>query len=185
VLCAFGLLVADVTLDLSRSLLLPLDGGTWAQAAGLLRELTAEAEASLRREGQFQRVTHRASLDMRYRGQAFELNVPLDPDDPFPVPLDRFHEAHTREYGYALPERIVEIVTVRVQSVGEVDKPALTAEPVSERDLTGALFERASLRPGDRFNGEALVVQMDSTHYIAPGWRARVDGYHNLILERA
>lgn len=184
VLCAFGLLVADVTLDLSRSLLLPLDGGTWAQAAGVLRELTAEAEASLRREGQFQRVTHRASLDMRYRGQAFELNVPLHPDDPFPVPLDRFHEAHTREYGYALPERVVEIVTVRVQSVGEVDKPALIAEPVSERDLTGTLFERASLHPGDRFSGEALVVQMDSTHYIAPGWHACVDGYHNLILER-
>jgi N-methylhydantoinase A len=47
-----------------------------------------------------------------------------------------------------------------------------------------ALYDRAELHPGMRFSGEALVFQLDSTVYVAPGWSAQVDGYRNLILER-
>jgi N-methylhydantoinase A/oxoprolinase/acetone carboxylase beta subunit len=46
------------------------------------------------------------------------------------------------------------------------------------------MYEREQLRPGARLDGPALVVQMDSTVYLAPGWSARVDGYRNLVLER-
>jgi N-methylhydantoinase A/oxoprolinase/acetone carboxylase beta subunit len=45
-------------------------------------------------------------------------------------------------------------------------------------------FDRDLLLPGMTFPGPALVFQLDSTIYVAPGWNAAVDGYRNLVLER-
>ena len=47
-----------------------------------------------------------------------------------------------------------------------------------------ALYRRSLLPPGARLSGPALVVQMDSTVYLAPGWSGWVDGYRNFVLER-
>jgi N-methylhydantoinase A/oxoprolinase/acetone carboxylase beta subunit len=47
-----------------------------------------------------------------------------------------------------------------------------------------ALYDRDSLAPGACVDGPALVFQLDSTVYVAPGWSARVDGWRNLVLER-
>ena len=46
------------------------------------------------------------------------------------------------------------------------------------------VYDREALCPGAAFAGPALVVQMDSTVYVAPGWSARVDGFRNLVIER-
>ncbi|MGB8265239.1 MAG: hypothetical protein WCE44_02835, partial [Candidatus Velthaea sp.] len=56
------------------------------------------------------------------------------------------------------------------------DGTAFVATPV---------FARAALAPGDAFAGPAVVEQYDATTYVAPGWHARVDGFGNLVLERA
>jgi len=47
-----------------------------------------------------------------------------------------------------------------------------------------AVYRRDRLRPGHAFPGPAVVAQMDATTVIPPGWRARVDGYGNLVVER-
>jgi N-methylhydantoinase A/oxoprolinase/acetone carboxylase beta subunit len=52
------------------------------------------------------------------------------------------------------------------------------------RERPTNLYDRARLRPGAVFDGPALVFQMDSTVYLAPDWRAQVDGHFNLFLER-
>ncbi len=184
VLCAFGLLVADVQRDSSRSILQPV-----TQALNLqpqLDDLLRQAQAELRAEGiaEADMVFH-ALLDMRYAGQSFELPVPYGGDI-----VAMFHDTHERTYGHALPERVVEVVNLRLQAVGRVEKPLIEAEPVEAREIQPeyekngfAYYERESLLPGMRFNGPALVFQLDSTVYIAPGWAAQVDGYRNLILE--
>jgi len=148
-------------------------------------------------------------VDMRYQGQAYELTIPLTPPAEFgerekerPQGLiQRFHETHARTYGHALPERPVEVVNVRLQAVGRVEKPVLEQEPVPDgtppaahnallghksslNGATMALYDRESLLPGACFDGAALVFQLDSTVYVAPGWSARVDGWRNLVLER-
>ncbi|MBL8162164.1 MAG: hydantoinase/oxoprolinase family protein, partial [Anaerolineae bacterium] len=192
VLCAFGLLVADVVLDSSRSVLglYTLDTEAWLR--GLLAEMLDAVRADLLRE-QVAAADMRFSplVDMRYQGQAYELTVPLD-DDASTTLADRFHAAHARAYGHAMPERAVEVVNLRLQAVGLTEKPLLHAEddsrsvaatPMQVREDGMALYEREALPPGARFDGPALAFQFDSTVFIAPGWSARVDGYRNLILE--
>ena len=96
-------------------------------------------------------------------------------------------------------ERAVEVVNLRLQAIGIVEKPELVAEPIAENTsvevaflgtkttATGeqmALYERDRLPIGASFSGPALTFQFDSTVYIGTGWNATVDGYRNLILER-
>jgi N-methylhydantoinase A len=194
VLCAFGLLVADVVLDSSRSVLGLYTAETETRLRGLLSAMLESARADLLREGVAE-VDMRFSplVDMRYQGQAYELTVPLD-DDADTTLAERFHAAHAQAYGHAMPERAVEVVNLRLQAVGVTEKPLLSAEaesraaqavPLHIRADGMTLYEREALPPGARFDGPALAFQFDSTVFIAPGWSARVDGYRNLILEHA
>ena len=199
VMCALGLLVADVALDYSRSVLQPVSAATLATIQTQMVEMLGQAAADLEQEGipADRRQLH-AGLDMRYSGQAYELTVDLA-DLPTEDSLRAaFHAAHERAYGHALQDRIVEVVNVRLQAVGVTEKPVFTAEPLHHSDgseaLIGhkttpdgrlALYERENLLPGSRFTGPALVFQLDSTAYIAPGWSARVDAYRNLVLARS
>ncbi|HVO41378.1 MAG TPA: hydantoinase/oxoprolinase family protein, partial [Aggregatilineales bacterium] len=193
VLCAFGLLMADIVRDYSRSAL-TMRPDEWFPT---LRTLAAQGRDALRQEGlPEERISVRFHADLRYRGQAYELAVPVEEGQDF---IARFHADHEAAYGFALPERAVEVVNLRVTACGAVDKPVLTPSTVEANDasearigarldpLTGAaitLYEREHLRPGARFAGPALVFQLDSTIFVAPGWLAFVDGYLNLVLER-
>ena len=193
VLCAMGLLLADVAVDYSQSVICR------ASAAAIegLRESQAGLLARARRELQQEGIAGDdmrfvASLDMRYAGQAYELNIPFGAEV-----IEAFHVEHERTYGHAMRWRDVEIINSRLNGIGAIDKPAIAAETaqpheaapfgVKRSPLGGEtqLFERDDLKAGATFAGEALVYQLDSTTYVPPGWRARVDGYMNLLLERA
>jgi N-methylhydantoinase A len=191
VLCALGLLVADVTLDFSRSVLGVSDNARRA----LLDTMLAEARAALAREGFHDAdMLITPEIDARYSGQAYELSIrysdTIDAD---------FHAAHERAYGHALRDRAVEAVNLRVHAVGQVEKPHFARMPEIPHKGTSAiighkptvcadgitpttLYDRGRLRPGAAFAGAALVFQYDSTVFVPPGWSARVDGYGNLIL---
>ena len=132
-----------------------------------------------------------ASLDMRYEGQAYELNIPFGAGA-----LEAFHAEHERSYGHAMRWRSVEIINIRVGGIGGIVKPELAAQPLEphEADASGEkasplggaikLYERDAMKAGGSFAGEALVFQMDSTTYVPAGWRGQVDAYMNLLLER-
>lgn len=205
VLCAFGLLVADVVLDYTRAILAPVTAQLIEQLAFILEEMVTQARDDLATEKvERKRRTYVASVDMRYAGQAFELNVPFTGDDDLAAV---FHAAHERAYGHSLPDRTVEVVNVRLRAVGQVSQPELQAEDSDgdDEDFAGAsyavpgearlgeknapdggsitLYDRALLPPGARFRGPALVFQLDSTTYVQPGWSAYVDRFRNLILE--
>jgi N-methylhydantoinase A len=208
VLCALGLLVADVRLDYSAAILQRVDDTLAGRLGTALHDLTRRAEADLKREGIPDSArTLTASLEMRYQGQAYELSV------PFPAPplqpsrlretalerglggevLDAFHAAHERAYGHALHGRAMEVVTLRLVAVGLTEKPTFGAAPIARpqpatplqhRADGTALYDRAALQPGDTLVGPALIFQLDSTTWLPAGWSARVDGYGNLVGEK-
>ncbi len=193
VLCALGLLIADVAVEYSRSVMRPANDEALLQLRALERELLALAQSELRQEGIAQGdMRFTATLDIRYEGQAYELNIPFDERA-----AKSFHEAHERAYGHAIRWRVVEIVNLRLAGIGAIQKPEFEeaaafpheAKPIGEKASPkgGAirLYDRDSLRPGAAFSGEALVFQMDSTTYVPADWNARVDGFMNLLLERA
>jgi N-methylhydantoinase A/oxoprolinase/acetone carboxylase beta subunit len=205
VLCAFGLLVADIALDYARSVLGPVTEHTHGELWHLLADMVAQAAADLESEGIMpENRLYTSSLDVRYRGQAYELNIPFNEDTDIEA---AFHSTHRQTYGHDLPGRVVEAVNLRLQAVGMVEHPVLTPEDGGNDEFAGAryavpgdallgekqaaggstltLYDREKLPPGARFAGPALVFQLDSTTYVAENWSARVDGYRNIIPERA
>jgi N-methylhydantoinase A len=200
------MLAADVTHDESHAVLKPLDNLMAAPQTleSLLTDLTERVLLVLGTEDSNQPAIQ-ASLDLRYRGQSYELTVPLG----LPVTASTlteatstFHDAHQQRYGYAMSGREVEAVTLRVRGVLPGANPAFTAEPSvppepmdihlqskpvwfeSHGPAMVACYNRAALRAGHRFTGPALVFQFDSTIVVAPGWQAHVDEWRNLWLER-
>jgi len=109
-LSAYGILVSDVVRDFSKTVLLRVDptsskpGSGEAKNNSLLHTSFAEMERvavqEFRQEGWKVRPTFKRSVDMRYRGQGYELNLP---DSPRIV--SHFHQEHNRRYGYSHPER--------------------------------------------------------------------------------
>lgn len=189
VLCAFGLLAADVQHEYSRSVLKPLHRTILPLLHQHFADMIAAARDDLKREGIAEEMMEfYPLLEMRYFGQSFELTVPFEGDLAL-----AFHAAHQRTYGHDMPERAIEVVNLRLQAVGRVEKPVLEPQPETEHPAPQLAakkerltqYDRQSLTPGAYFAGPALVFQFDSTVYVAPGWQARVDGFLNLILERA
>lgn len=205
ILCAFGLLVADLRTDYSRTLVLPTTADSLSLADRVLAELRAVADRWFAREGiaEDDRQVRRV-VDMRYVGQNYELSIdlpdrPLGPNELRAI-LDAFHAAHEQAYGYAAADEPAQFVTFRLEAAGRVPTPELPRVPRGgnpEDAQVGArsaylpeaggwtdvlLYDRMSLRAGAVFGGPAIFEQMDSTTLVLPGQRVEVDGYGNLIL---
>ena len=197
VLCAYGLLMADLILEDTSAVLKEIN----PQTTQLLQQIYIEKEqlafTQLNAEGvQDKDIVFFRLVDARYLGQSFELTIPFTEDLE-----DSFHRAHQERYGYSFPERSVEIVNLRLQAIGRTQKPVRRPEPIgnmdsssalvgeitalasSQEQITFSLYERDQLQPGAVIPGAALVLQMDSTTYIPPGWEARVDQFRNLLVE--
>ncbi|HYR44128.1 MAG TPA: hydantoinase/oxoprolinase family protein, partial [Terriglobia bacterium] len=192
-LSALGLLLADVRKDYSRTLLLGASGAG-AKLKSAFAELHKLAMADLQAEG-FKRgeIRRMDFVDLRYRGQSYELTVPFVADF-----IDRFHEAHERRYGYANRGRDVELVNVRTTFVGRTLKPEfkktmkLRSRPaaverqkvwIDHRPSNAAIYDRATLAHGHVIKGPAIIGEYSSTTLVPPGFRCTVDAYLNLVLE--
>jgi N-methylhydantoinase A len=203
VFSAYGLLAADVRVTTVRSLVAPADDDTWSRARDLFDALAREGDAGLAEQGvaKADRSFVR-ELDLRYVGQSTELVVTAPRS--LGEAVEAFHLRHEQRYGFAARQDPVEIVTARVVGIGTTPKPRLVEVAAlarrapeqrtvrEQRDVfDGAAFVatpvygRALLRPGDAFDGPAVVEQYDATTYLARGWNARVDGYGNLVMGSA
>ncbi len=145
---------------------------------------------------------------MRYAGQNYELAVPV-PDGPVTATTletlaTGFADAHRQRYGFIAEDEAVQLVTFRIEATGIVGKASLPAHALAGEDPSRALmghrpvwlaeaagrvpcpvYDRARLQAGNRFDGPAIVEQMDATTVVLPGMTARVDPSLNLILEFA
>ena len=117
VLSALGMLAADCLRDFSQSTL-------GRDVASVFGELEARAASEFADEGLPDAVFVR-SLDLRYRGQSYEITLPF-------AERDKFHEAHRKQYGYDHRGQEVEAVTARVKAVAPLDKIDLAAPNEAE-----------------------------------------------------
>ncbi len=195
-LSAHGMTVAEPQLDLVDTVLAPLAALERRARRARLRALVARAEGELRAQGAARRdVRCRATLDLRYQGQSFELRLADSPE-----PAADFHRAHARLYGYALEDREIELVCLRVRArvahaLPAVRQPRACALPRSarrgqravtfERTRRTPVIERERLPAGCTFAGPALVEEYSGTTLVPPGWRARVVAGGHLWLARA
>jgi N-methylhydantoinase A len=204
VLSALGGLIADIKNDFITTVFVEL-GSEALPAIRAGYEALEEAALHWLREEQRYHGAHRfvCSADMRYQGQSHEIETVLDTAHlargDIAAIAEAFHRRHEEVYDHADREAPVQIINLRVVIAGESPKPEFPRAPEipgaaapsgrarvflegAERDIP--VFARATLEPGQTFEGPAVVTQSDCTTCIPGGYRARVDAYRNLILTR-
>jgi N-methylhydantoinase A len=208
-LSAFGILVCDVVKDYSRTVLwrtldeLPVE--RLKQEFGVLRR---KADEDFRTEGWRGAARRQLSVDVRYRGQGYELNVPYTGGL-----IAAFRREHERRYGYSYPAREMELVTLRLRVIMKSSQSSLSVAPLGwtqvrtlapERAGRGkrsgldperasvffggkkimtATYDRDSLQPGRKYAGAAVVAEYSATTVVAPGQRLWVDRIGNLFVQ--
>ncbi|MGH7386352.1 MAG: hydantoinase/oxoprolinase family protein, partial [Candidatus Rokuibacteriota bacterium] len=199
---ALGLLTADIKHDDVRTRV-----GLLGESLPALRLAFAEMETAARqqleREGFApERQKLLRSLDLRYRGQAFELSIPApDPE----LRIDRieadFHRQHRDTYGHANPQAAIELVNARLTAYGLVPKPAAERPATSGAALEAArverrpvwfegrahdcpVWDRERLPERAELSGPAIVEEFGATTVVPPGWHGEMDPHGNLRFER-
>jgi N-methylhydantoinase A len=187
VLSALGLLVSERRRDLAESVLLTGEALT-REAVSAAVDRNAERG---RRELDSADAEARASYDLRYAGQAFELTVHGGPS-PEPRSLrSAFDTVHRDHYGFLDSDAELELVTVRVAVAEPGAQPALADPPPAEDAGT-----RTAIFDGERVEarivrgvpaaveGPAIAELPGATLVIPPGWHARHVGAGTLVMER-
>ena len=207
ILSALGVAIADVVKDYSRTVMLRGEDLDKARLEEEFHGMEQLARAELMEEGlPADAMVSRRFLDVRYVGQSFELTVDCPSltgrGDLTRSIASEFYAAHLQRFGYADRALPVEVVNLRLKLELAVDKPHL--EPASDggRDASRAamgnvevvfaqgavdtmLYDRDRLQTGNRIAGPALLLQLDTTIVVPPGWAGEVDPYGNLLLEPA
>jgi N-methylhydantoinase A len=212
-LSAFGILVSDVVKDYSRTVLRRaagklstdrLESGRLEREFAILRR---RAETDFQDEKWKGAISHQRSVDVRYQGQGYELNVPYTRNL-----IRDFRSEHQRRYGYSYSAREVELVTLRLRATvkspqariakgsppvqvgtGALGRPG-RAKPgngfknrapvfFSEKKLAAAILSRDSLPIGKKYSGPAVVTEYSATTVVPPGMSFRREQSGNLTIE--
>lgn len=193
-LSALGMLMADVVKDYVQTVMQP-QTISFEELEALIRPLAERGRQEVIAEGAPEReIQLEPMLDMRYRGQSYELAVPLTPQF-----VEAFHAAHAHAYGHSEPKALVEIVNLRLRAIGRLSRPILAKDepigatvpaPFDERPvvLSGGVawlpfYQGVQLLPGHQLEGPAIITQSDTTVFLGPGDRLAVDAYRNLVIE--
>jgi len=208
---ALGLLVTDVRMEGSATLIVRSDEIELSLVASEFERLEnagREAHriaASASGAPEFERA-----IEMRYWGQSFELSVPAPArttiDEAWMNELtESFHDAHEMAYGFRANDEPVELVNLRLTTIGKISRPQMRKLDSTGTDASVAtkgerpvyfaensgdkgvaqtpVYDRSKLPAGAVFVGPAIIEEPDATTVIHPGWGVTVDVFGNLEIE--
>jgi N-methylhydantoinase A len=200
---ALGLVATDLKRDYARTLYADLASIDPVRVAEVYGAMEAAGTAML--EAASVPVQQRELprfADVRYRRQAYELTLPLEPGPVTRPLLDRlvaaFHVRHEQTYGHANRQEAVQLVNLRLTALGKSPELKL-AQPfdpgsarVRTRDVWFAatgfaparIHWRNGLAPGTAVSGPAIIEALDCTTVVPPGWTGRIDGLGYIRLTR-
>jgi N-methylhydantoinase A/oxoprolinase/acetone carboxylase beta subunit len=203
VLSAMGLLLADSIKDYSKSILKTAEELSAEELRKHFMELEKKAFEEIKKDGFDKQDIHIfPSLDLRYFGQSYEITLPyLTQSTRSSSFISDFHKAHRKLYSYHHQQRPVEIVNIRVKSVGAGKKIKLKKMPLQGlnpekalikkqalhyqgKSYRASVFDRAFLSPANRIKGPALIADAESTTFLPPSYALEVDSFLNLIIQR-
>jgi len=202
VLSALGLLTSEVGCDASRSIVRGFSAIGVEEVRGVVGELRAQGADVLLAQGiEEPAIRFAVSADLRYVGQSHELNVPLPEMEPAERPFDAlvsaFHAEHETRFGHSDPAEEIELVTLRVHTVGPPSVPGVPPFAVGEAfdprtmmawfagvgTVETRVLSRDSLGDGAALEGPAIVVGSDATLLVPPGVSGRCDRAGTILLE--
>jgi N-methylhydantoinase A len=208
-LSALGILASDVVKDYSRTVLWRVSGEIpHERLKQEFAKLEKQAARVFEQEGWQGKAHHEKSVDVRYRGQGYELSIPLARNL-----LKEFEREHQRRYGYIHPNREVELVTLRLRAVVKSPGLEITSAQARKTDYAGTgtparpdrtqhgspstsevpvlflgkklktkIHSRDTLQPGKKYSGPAIITEYSATTVIPPGKRFHIDRASNLII---
>jgi N-methylhydantoinase A len=202
-LSALGILASNVVKDYSRTVLWRVSGKIpTAQLNQEFAGLEKAAAKDFAEENWKGRPNYDRSVDLRYRGQGYELNLALGKNL-----LQDFQQEHHRRYGYSHPSREIELVTLRLRAIlkskpleaitihvgtdafvrpsrAKLGGPSSPKAPVQfeGKTLEAPIHSRDALRPGKKYPGPAIIAEYSATTLIPPGTTFRLDLAANLII---
>jgi N-methylhydantoinase A len=205
-LSALGLVVADVQHDYVRTLAKKQQDVNLGDVLKVFQALEQEGINQLKEEKVEEKdILIEWSADLRYEGQAWELNTPIERtpglgDREFQNILSTFYELHERVYSYSGPKEIIEIINLRVKAIGRNSRLTLPREKKAPTPLSGALkekrpvyfkdkgfeetpvYERDRLGCGSQIAGPCLIEETISTALIPQGYAGVIDEFKNMII---
>jgi N-methylhydantoinase A len=208
IFCAAGMLMSDLKHNFVRTYATLLDKIDRNKFISIFTEMEKEALELLREEHipeeSFQFVY---SLDMRYLKQYHELNVVVSKEEIEKVDINsiaaKFHPEHSRLYGYSLEEQgtPIELINVRILSIGKTEKPKFIQEEYKGEDPSGAskkkrkvwlplknefaevpVYDGARLRFGNKVEGPAIIEQVNTTTFVTPEYSVLCDKYGSYTM---
>ncbi|WP_102348389.1 hydantoinase/oxoprolinase family protein [Bacillus sp. Marseille-P3661] len=205
-LSALGSLTSDFIYDAVTSRQGLLEIFTPDQLKVEFDSLSTEAEQWIRQQelSILESTSLLYSVDARYKGQAFEIELPMSiswlEQQDFHEIKNAFHQVHQRQYGHSDPTSSIEIINLRVRIIGHTPKPELKTMAKAKdinpailstrkivlrgKEFNASIYSRADLKHGQCVLGPAIVEQDDTTVVILPEWFGKIDAAGNLIISR-
>jgi N-methylhydantoinase A len=202
VFCAFGMCRTDIREDFLATWLKPLDEASGDDVERGFGELISLARTRLAASGfSSSDLAFERAFDLRYVGQQWSLQVPIDNWDIASIRAD-FEARHQRQFGHHQPNGQIEIVNLRLVGVARLsgirlpDLPLTDAAPVPHEQRavhldpqsgfrTVPIYDGNRMRPGQKVDGPALIEERNTTILIGAGDRLEIDASDNFLIHVA
>jgi len=201
---AFGFIMTNARVDRHRTTQLTSKRFDAQRARDIVEGLVQEGLQEVRVQGYRDDIEVFRSLEMRYLGQNYELDLPIAHDALDDGAANRiwdlFHEAHRARFGFNIPGEIIEIVNYSATVTSRTTKPEFQRLPVAtepphpvgrrpvrylDHTCDTPVFDRAALKAGHVITGPAIVEEAASVTVLDPQHRITVDDYGHLAIEAA
>lgn len=196
---AWGMLQSDIRHDFSVTHYAISDEVDPEQLANLFKQMLDDGTKTLTEEGvPSNRMEFIRSVDLRYVGQEYTINVPLDAAVDLEAAIEKFHDLYQSRYGHALHGAAVEIINLRLAAVGRLERAENSTsskqsseEPlVAHRDIIfngqghhSPIYKRDFLPKRQAFKSPAVVEETSATTIIPPGYTFQIDDTGNLLIQ--
>ena len=203
-LSALGALISETRFDYRQTLRMLSSTLDIGKAVKVYSDLERKAAEDFCKEGFATAPLLERTIELRYYGQNFELEVPVTSGSLDKAAFDQividFHAEHDRIYGYTLPAQEIEFLNLNVAArakhtaieLPKLDKPMSKVEPTGtaavilpggyEPELV-PLYDRETFGVGAVLKGPAIIGQMDTTTLLAQNAIATVDKWGNMLIE--
>ncbi|MBI2880320.1 MAG: hydantoinase/oxoprolinase family protein [Candidatus Tectomicrobia bacterium] len=204
--CAFGMLLSDLRHNYVHSYYTKTASADLGRINALYQEMEARGRRVLEQEGVLpDRMEFRRSLDMRYAGQFYEIEVPAPEGtitrESLSGVVDRFHRLHQEIYAFSVAERPTEMLNYKLAAVGHITKPHIKPLPSDGADsptaarasrpvffaetrefVETAVYDGRRLPPGHRIDGPAVIEEPFTTVAVPPRFQCEVDPFGNYLI---